>query len=50
MGNLSDYFGRNIDRRKIVITGGSTGIGKAAALLLSSLVEMFLSSEGIRTT
>ncbi|SCY46072.1 Short-chain dehydrogenase [Flavobacterium anhuiense] len=37
MGNLSDYFGRNIDRRKIVITGGSTGIGKAAALLLSSL-------------
>ncbi|MXO04492.1 SDR family oxidoreductase [Flavobacterium sp. HBTb2-11-1] len=37
MGNLSDYFGRNIDRRKIVITGGSTGIGKAVALLLSSL-------------
>lgn len=37
MGNLSNYFGQNIDRKRIVITGGTTGIGKEIALLLSSL-------------
>jgi NADP-dependent 3-hydroxy acid dehydrogenase YdfG len=37
MGNLSNYFGQNIDRRRIVITGGTTGIGKATAQLLASL-------------
>jgi NADP-dependent 3-hydroxy acid dehydrogenase YdfG len=37
MENLSDYFGRHIDRRRIVITGGTTGIGKATASLLASL-------------
>lgn len=37
MGNLSNYFGQNIDRKRIVITGGTTGIGKATAELLSSL-------------
>lgn len=37
MGNLSNYFGQNIDRRRIVITGGTTGIGKATAVLLASL-------------
>lgn len=37
MENLSDYFGLNIDRKRIVITGGTTGIGKATAIILSSL-------------
>lgn len=37
MGNLSNYFGQNIDRKRIVITGGTTGIGKATAALLASL-------------
>jgi len=37
MGNLSNYFGQNIDRKRIVITGGTTGIGKATAILLASL-------------
>lgn len=37
MGNLSNYFGQNIDRKRIVITGGTTGIGKATAVLLASL-------------
>ncbi|GGE94830.1 SDR family oxidoreductase [Flavobacterium limi] len=37
MGNLSNYFGQNIDRKRIVITGGTTGIGKATAKLLASL-------------
>src|SRR4051812_46701014 len=37
MENLSNYFGQNIDRKRIVITGGTTGIGKAAAALLASL-------------
>lgn len=37
MENLSNYFGQNIDRKRIVITGGTTGIGKAIAALLASL-------------
>ncbi|KAF2510569.1 SDR family oxidoreductase [Flavobacterium foetidum] len=37
MKNLSDYFGRNINRKRIVITGGTTGIGKDTAELLASL-------------
>jgi NADP-dependent 3-hydroxy acid dehydrogenase YdfG len=37
MVNLSNYFGRNVDRKRIVITGGTTGIGKATAELLSSM-------------
>lgn len=37
MANLSNYFGQNIDRKRIVITGGTTGIGKATAILLASL-------------
>ena len=34
---LSDYFGENIKQKRIVITGGTTGIGRAAARLLVSL-------------
>lgn len=37
MKNLSDYFGQNIKDKRIVITGGTTGIGKAIADLLVSL-------------
>lgn len=37
MGNLSNYFGQNIDQKRIVVTGGTTGIGKATAELLASL-------------
>jgi len=37
MENLSNYFGKNISRKRIVITGGTTGIGKATAKLLASL-------------
>ncbi|MEO8237624.1 MAG: SDR family oxidoreductase [Flavobacterium sp.] len=37
MKNLSDYFGQNIKDKRIVITGGTTGIGKAIADLLISL-------------
>lgn len=37
MENLSDYFGPNIQYKRIVITGGTTGIGKAIADLLVSL-------------
>ncbi|MFA9187880.1 SDR family oxidoreductase [Flavobacterium sp. FBOR7N2.3] len=37
MKNLSDYLGQNIKQKRIVITGGTTGIGKAIADLLVSL-------------
>jgi len=37
MENLSNYLGQNIDSKRIVITGGTTGIGKATAKLLASL-------------
>lgn len=37
MKNVSDYFGQNIKQKRIVITGGTTGIGKAIADLLISL-------------
>ncbi len=37
MENLNDYFGTNIKGKRIVITGGTTGIGKATAELLVSL-------------
>src|SRR4051812_41081194 len=37
MENLSNYFGQNIEGKRIVITGGTTGIGKATAELLASL-------------
>lgn len=37
MKNLNEYFGANIKQKNIVITGGTTGIGKATAELLASL-------------
>jgi NADP-dependent 3-hydroxy acid dehydrogenase YdfG len=37
MKNLNEYFGSNISEKNIVITGGTTGIGKATAELLLSL-------------
>ncbi|MBZ4042107.1 SDR family oxidoreductase [Flavobacterium hibisci] len=37
MENLTNYFGQNIKDKRIVITGGTTGIGKAIADLLISL-------------
>jgi NADP-dependent 3-hydroxy acid dehydrogenase YdfG len=37
MKNLNEYFGSNIKQKNIVITGGTTGIGKATAELLLSL-------------
>ncbi|MGN7811800.1 SDR family oxidoreductase [Flavobacterium sp. 22076] len=37
MEKLTDYFGQNIKDKKIVITGGTTGIGKAIADVLVSL-------------
>ncbi|WP_426485238.1 SDR family oxidoreductase [Flavobacterium sp. 2] len=37
MDNLSNYFGQNINQKRIVVTGGTTGIGKAIAKLLVSL-------------
>jgi len=37
MKNLSDYLGQNIKQKRVVITGGTTGIGKAIADLLISL-------------
>ncbi|MFZ0597850.1 MAG: SDR family NAD(P)-dependent oxidoreductase, partial [Flavobacterium sp.] len=37
MKNLKEYFGSNIEDKNIIITGGTTGIGKATAELLISL-------------
>ncbi|GAA3756938.1 SDR family oxidoreductase [Flavobacterium ginsengiterrae] len=37
MDNITEYFGQNIVQKRIVITGGTTGIGKAIADLLVSL-------------
>ncbi|MDR7211642.1 SDR family oxidoreductase [Flavobacterium piscis] len=37
MKQLSEYFGQNIDQKRIIITGGTTGIGKVTAELLVSL-------------
>lgn len=34
---LKDYFSESVNEKNILITGGSTGIGRATALLLSSL-------------
>jgi NADP-dependent 3-hydroxy acid dehydrogenase YdfG len=37
MEKLTDYFGQNIKGKRIVVTGGTTGIGKAIADVLVSL-------------
>lgn len=37
MKNINEYFGQNIKDKRIVITGGTTGIGKAIADLIVSL-------------
>lgn len=37
MKNINDFFGKNIKDKRIVVTGGTTGIGKAIAHLLVSL-------------
>ena len=37
MRKLTDYFGQNITGKRVVVTGGTTGIGKATADLLVSL-------------
>jgi len=37
MKQITDYLGENIKQKRIVITGGTTGIGKAIADLLVSL-------------
>ena len=42
MEKLTNYFGQNIKDKKIVITGGTTGIGKAIADVLVSLGGLVL--------
>jgi NADP-dependent 3-hydroxy acid dehydrogenase YdfG len=37
MKQLSEYFGKNIAQKRIIVTGGTTGIGKVTAELLVSL-------------
>lgn len=37
MKKISNYFGQNLNNKRIVITGGTTGIGRATAELLASL-------------
>src|SRR3954466_12466803 len=37
MEQLTNYFGQNIKDKRIVVTGGTTGIGKAIADVLVSL-------------
>jgi NADP-dependent 3-hydroxy acid dehydrogenase YdfG len=37
MEHINDYFFRNINRKRIIVTGGTTGIGRATVELLISL-------------
>src|SRR3954470_13499492 len=37
MKNLTDYFSKNIQGKRIVLTGGTTGIGRATADMLIAM-------------